>query len=316
MRVTMTYKLKSLLVMFWLLLFSHSVQAFELQTVKVTEGVYALIGETGPRTYDNHALNNNVGFIVADDGVILVDSGASPSGAKLIQQRISTVTDKPVKWVINTGSQDHRWLGNSYFKQQGAEIIALSSTVEEQRKHIETHLERLKNTIRERANDVLPLQATRVLAEVNNKLILGGKSIELNFPGDSHFPGDGFVWLPEEQVVFAGDLVYVDRILGVQSYSPVVSWSQAFNKMVQLEPQFIIPGHGSVSDLNKVQQQTGDYLEYLISGVSKALEDWLELDETVNLLYESAGQFKQLQNFDSWHKLNINRTYLQLEAVQ
>ncbi len=316
MRVTMIYSLKPQLLMFWLLLFSQGVLAFELQTVKVTDDVYALIGETGPRTYENHALNNNVGFIVADNGVILVDSGASPSGAKLIQQRISTVTDKPVKWVINTGSQDHRWLGNSYFKQQGAEIIALSSTVEEQKKHIETHLERLKNTIRERANDVQPLQATRVLEDVNNKLILGGKSIELNFPGDSHFPGDGIVWLPEEQVVFAGDLVYVDRILGIQSYSPVVSWSQAFNKMVQLQPQHIIPGHGSVSDLNKVQQQTGDYLVFLISGVSKALEDWLELDDTVDLLAESAGQFKQLQNFDSWHKLNINRTYLQLEAVQ
>jgi len=312
----MIYNLKSQLLMFWLLLFSQSVLAFELQTVKVTDDVYALIGETGPRTYENHALNNSVGFIITDNGVILVDSGASPSGAKLIQQSISKVTDKPVKWVINTGSQDHLWLGNSYFKQQGAEIIALSSTVEEQKKHIETYLERLKNTLRERANDIEPFQATRVLQSANNKLVLGGKSIELNFLGDSHFPGDGIVWLPGERVVFAGDLVYVDRILGIQSYSPVASWLKAFNKMVQLKPLYIIPGHGSVSDLNKVQQQTGDYLEYLISGVSKALEDWLELDDTVNLLSESAGQFKQLQNFDSWHKLNINRTYLQLEAVQ
>jgi len=68
--------------------------------------------------------------------------------------------------------------------------------------------------------------------------------------------------------------------------------------------------------MDKAQKQTGDYLAYLITGVKKALDDWSELDETVIALTETADQFKNLQNFDSWHKLNINRTYLQLEAVQ
>jgi glyoxylase-like metal-dependent hydrolase (beta-lactamase superfamily II) len=316
MLVTMTYNVKSLLSLIGFLLFCQSVLAFELETVKVAEDVYALVGETGPRTYENHALNNNVGFIVADQGVILIDSGASPSGAKLIEQSILRVTDKPVKWVVNTGSQDHRWLGNSYFKQKGAEVIALNSTVEEQRKHIETHLDRLKNTIRENAIDVKPVQASRVLKEAKNQLNLGNKQLQVIFPGDSHFPGDGIVWLPGERVVFSGDLVYVDRILGIQSYSPVASWLQAFNKMANLKPLTIIPGHGSVSDMDKAQKQTGDYLAYLITGVKKALDDWSELDETVIALTETADQFKNLQNFDSWHKLNINRTYLQLEAVQ
>lgn len=310
------YKIKIFISFVFILLFCDVVSAYELQTVKVTKDVYALIGETGPRSYENHGLNNNVGFIVADQGVILIDSGASPSGAKLIQHSISKVTDKPVKWVINTGSQDHRWLGNSYFMQKGAEIIALRSTVEEQKKHIDEQLERLKTAIKENIDEVKPLHASRIVETEDKKLVLGNKTFELKFLGDSHFPGDAVVWLPEEKIIFTGDLVYVDRMLGIQSYSLVISWQKAFKNMVKLKPEVIIPGHGSVCDLAKAQQQTGDYLDFLVRGVSKALEDWSELDETVTALSVSATRFENLRNFDSWHKLNINRTYLQLEASQ
>ena len=304
------------LCLLFIVLAGQSVFAFELQVVKVAKDIYALIGETGARSYENHALNNNLGFIIADEAVILIDSGASPSAAKIIQQKISTVTDKPVKWVINTGSQDHRWLGNSYFLDKGAEIIALQNTVDEQVNHVDDHLAKLKNILNENFNDIRPVQASRVLQAENNRLVLGGKHLELKFLGDSHFPGDGVVWLARERIIFTGDLVYVDRLLGIHSFTPIVSWSRAFNKMLQFKPHIIIPGHGSVSDISKAKLHTGDYLEFLLTGVSRALEDWLELDETVNTLTQSAGQFKQLKNFSSWHKLNVNRTYLQLEAVE
>ena len=309
------FKNPALFLMLYFLM-GQSAFAFEMQIIKVAKDVYALVGETGPRTYENHALNNNVGFIIADKGVILIDSGASPSAAQFIEQKIKTVTNKPVKWVVNTGSQDHRWLGNSYFVEKGAKVIALRSTVDEQMKHVDDQLDRLKTTLKENFNAIKPVQASRVLQTENNKLVLGGKQLELKFLGDSHFPGDGVVWLPAEKIIFTGDLVYVDRVLGIHSYTPVVSWLQAFKKMLQLKPQIIVPGHGAVSDVAKAQSQTGDYLEFLLSGVSIALKDWLELDETVNALTETAGQFKHLINFESWHKLNINRTYLQLEASQ
>lgn len=305
----------SYLILF-LLLVGQTASAFQLETVNITRDVYALIGETGPRTYENQALNNNVGFIVASDGVILIDSGASPSAAKRIEEKISEVTEKPVKWVINLGSQDHRWLGNSYFKDKGAEVIALNSTVKEQMKHVDDHLDRLKNVLKENFDEIKPVYASRVFQEESNTLELGGKRLQLRFLGDSHFPGDGVIWLADERIIFTGDLVYVDRMLGIHPYSPVTSWSQAFNNMLKLNPEYVVPGHGAVCDVKKAKSETGDYLEFLITGVSKALKDWLELDETVNALTESATQFTHLKNYDSWHKLNINRTYLQLEAAE
>ncbi len=92
---------------------------------KVVDNVYALIGPLGQRSADNDGLNANFGFVVTPTGVILIDSGASRLGAEKIAAAIGKVTKQPVRWVVNTGSQDHRWLGNDYFASKGAEVIAL-----------------------------------------------------------------------------------------------------------------------------------------------------------------------------------------------
>lgn len=101
---------------------------YQPRAEKVVDNVYALVGPLGQRNADNDGLNANFGFIVTAEGVILIDSGASRPGAEKIAAAIGKVTDKPVRWVINTGSQDHRWLGNDYFAGKGAEVMALART--------------------------------------------------------------------------------------------------------------------------------------------------------------------------------------------
>jgi glyoxylase-like metal-dependent hydrolase (beta-lactamase superfamily II) len=104
--------------------------ASEWTPSRVAEGIYALIGPTGMRTAQNDALNCNIGFVVTEQGVVLIDTGTSRMGAERIARAVRMVTDQPIRWVINTGSQDHRWLGNGYFTEQGAKIIALQRTVD------------------------------------------------------------------------------------------------------------------------------------------------------------------------------------------
>ena len=100
-----------------------------LEPVKVADGLYALVGPLGQRDAANAGDNATFGAIVTPEGVILIDSGAGDAGAELISRALRSVTDKPVRWVINTGSQDHRWLGNAWFAARGARIIALQTTV-------------------------------------------------------------------------------------------------------------------------------------------------------------------------------------------
>ena len=305
------------LALLWLLqpLQAPWADGYRLPSREIAPGVYALIGDTDGRTYENHGLNNNLGFIVTDAGVLLIDSGATPQGAVLIEEAVRAVTDKPVRWVVNTGSQDHRWLGNSHFAEQGAEIIALRRTVETQRRYAAAHTENLGRILRERADGVHPVYAAPPLEKDRALLERGGKRFELIWPGDAHFPGDAIVWLPEERIVFTGDLVYVDRMLGVLPESPVLDWQRAFAVMAALQPAHLVPGHGEPSDMEQAARETGDYLDWLIEEVGARIDDWKELDETVEELSD-APAFRHLRHYDSWHKTNVNRTYLQLEAIR
>ena len=90
------------------LLFSQATFSAEpvLRHKVIDKNVHALIGSIGGRTYENHGLNANFGVIETKDGVILIDSGASAQGAAIIAGEVKKITDKKVRWVINTGSQE------------------------------------------------------------------------------------------------------------------------------------------------------------------------------------------------------------------
>ncbi|MFP4561264.1 MAG: MBL fold metallo-hydrolase [Thiohalorhabdus sp.] len=286
-----------------------------LEMEEVADGVYALVGPTGPRSADNHALNANFGFVVTDDGVAVIDSGASPAGAAIIHEAVRHVTDQPVKWVINTGSQDHRWLGNSYFKERGATIHALAATTETQGRFADRHRERLQGTLdAEEAAAIDPVRAAEPHAGDRARLELGGRELELRRFGDAHFPGDAVVWLPEAEVLFSGDHIYVDRMLGVHPFSDVQRWREAFHAAMDLGPERIVPGHGGVADPARARAQTGDYLDWLVAEVGQAVEDWEPLDQVTDRLTEKTpAAFRELRHFDNWHPTNLSRTYTQLE---
>ena len=90
-----------------------------LMLQSVSDNVYAIVGPMSQRDANNLGNNATFGFVVTDTGVVLVDPGGSYKGAVRIANVIATVTDKPVTHVINTGGQDHRWLGNGYFAEHG-----------------------------------------------------------------------------------------------------------------------------------------------------------------------------------------------------
>jgi glyoxylase-like metal-dependent hydrolase (beta-lactamase superfamily II) len=121
------------LVFLFTLLTVGSTSAAELEVQPVTDGVWALVGEKQQRSPENLANNATFGVIETSDGVMLVDPGGSWKGAEQIHKAIQRLTNKPVTHVINTGGQDHRWIGNGYWQAQGAQIIASRAAVEDQK---------------------------------------------------------------------------------------------------------------------------------------------------------------------------------------
>ena len=283
------------------------------QAEQVADSVYAIVGPLGQRSADNDGLNANFGFVVTDEGVILMDSGASRLGAEKLAAAIGTVTDKPVRWVINTGSQDHRWLGNDYFASQGAEVIALARTAATQAQSGQQQIDALTPFLGGRLQGTRPLPATKTLPGEAATLELGGETLELAYT-DAHFPGDARVWLPKRRVVFSGDLVYVDRLLGILPGSSVHNGQKAFQALEALQPERIVPGHGRVCDLAQAKREAGDYYDFLAEKVGTAAKEMEPMDATLDR-YADLPQFRHLENYGSLHRANMNRTFLEFEAA-
>ncbi|MGD9786968.1 MAG: MBL fold metallo-hydrolase [Sulfuricellaceae bacterium] len=292
------------------LFLAASAHALTLKPQEVAPGVYAFIGDMGARTLKNEGMNANSGFIVTDAGVVVVDSGPTWSVAQQIHRAIRKVTKQPVKIVINTGGQDHRWLGNGYFKSLGAEIIAARPILADMQARGDMQLESLRQALRKKTAGTRPVYPDRYF-DRRETLALGGKEIQLLYFHGGHTPGDSVVWLPKEGVLFSGDLVYVDRILGVFPFSSSRNWLASFGDMEQLGPKIIVPGHGHVCDLAKAQRETRDYLLLLRNHMKQAVAQGQDIQSAIDSLDQSA--FKDLLNYDTLKGFNASNTYLEVE---
>ena len=285
--------------------------AIEVRFQPVAPGVYAFIGEKVGRTYDNEGLNANIGLVVTPAGALLIDSGASVQGAQKIHAAVKKVTDQPVKWVINTGGQDHRWLGNGHFIAQGAEVIAHASGKADLLARGGDHLAALRPVLKEKLDGTVPTLPTRWLTGSDETLNLGGTTIEVKHRGGAHTPGDVMVWLPQQRVVFSGDVVYVDRMLGVIPVSHTGRWLESFAALEALQPARIVPGHGQVCDLPLAQAQTRDYLKTLRTHMKQAVDAGQDISAAIKAF--DAKPWMGLLNAAELHPGNASRTYLELE---
>jgi glyoxylase-like metal-dependent hydrolase (beta-lactamase superfamily II) len=300
------------ITLFLFFLFPHLARALDMPFKQVAPGIYAFIGETGLRTYENEGMNGNAGFIVTKAGVVVVDSGSSYQVAQTIHAAIRKVTKQPVKYVVNTGGQDHRWLGNGYFKAQGAGIIASAAAVDDMNARGAMQLEGLKGELKEKFAGTELVLPTRTF-DKELLLKLGGREIRILHFQPAHTPGDSIVWLPKEGVVFAGDLVFVDRLLGVLPFSSASGWQASFEEMAKLKPRLIIPGHGDVCDLAKARRETADYLRLLIDHMVKAVNAGKDLQAAIDSLDQ--GAFSTLPNYDLLKGGNASRVYLEAESM-
>jgi len=296
-----------------LLIYSFNAHAYTIAPKQVTKNIYAIVGPIDQRTKDNYGLNNNLGFIITPKGVILIDTGASKFAAQKLESAIKKVTHKPIKWVINTGSQDHRWLGNGYFASKGAKIIALERTAETQNLYSKQQLNSLKRFVGNQLKGTIALPATSPLKKNDTAIELGGIKLVLHYT-NAHYPGDAWVWLPTQKVIFTGDLVYVDRLLAVLPWSSVQSGQKAFHEMVALKPKFIVPGHGHVTDLATAKKDTGDYYDFLANTIGAAAMQMQSMDEVI-INYALLPRFAHLKHFNELHRTNINRTFLEFERL-
>lgn len=294
---------------FALTLAATTAQANMLEVQNVTDGVYALVGPKEQRSAENLANNATFGVVVTDEGVVLMDPGGSWKGAEAIHARIREITDQPVRFVIDTGGQDHRWLGNSYWQSQGATIIASQAAVEDQMDRGSQQMTALSQFLGEELAGTEPVYADVTFTD-DYTLELGGLTFEIVHAGHAHTPGDSFVWLDQKDTVFTGDIVYVERILGNGGQSNAKSWIDAFEAMAALEPVHVVPGHGHATTLEHATADTYNYLVNLRTEIAALIEEGGDIMDAPDI---DQSAFAYLEQFDSLAGRNAQTTYEQME---
>lgn len=280
--------------------------------VKVTDRVWFVQGQPGMASAANEGYNSNAGFVVTDEGVVVIDALGSPALGEALLAAIRQVTPKPVKRVIVTHYHADHFYGLAPFRKAGADIWAHVGAREY---FVSGDAERRRI---QRARDLFPwvnettplLEADRWL-EGDARFVLGGKRFEIQHFGPAHSPEDLVIVVPDEGVVFSGDILFTGRIPYVGE-ADSKAWLVRIERLIALKPRLMVTGHGEVSrDPSKDLVLTRDYLTFLRQAMGKAVEDFVPFEEAYKRTDWS--RFASLPAFEAANRVNAYGTYLLME---
>ena len=278
--------------------------------VEVIPNVFSAIGATAPPTYENSGHNNNLSFVITTDGVVVINSGASVRLASALHEEIKTITDQPVKLVINENGQGHAILGNLYWSQLGVDILAHEDAIHEIEENSYTILERMKSYNRDKAVGTEVVIPNKSFSE---KVIfnLGGLEFHVLHLGPAHGPGDTQVWLPQLSLMIAGDMAFHERMLPIFENTCTKCWLETWDeKFAPLNATYVIPGHGHPTNMAQVTKFTRNYLLDLRAKVSEVLENGGDLAEA---FYVDQERWRLLDTFEELAKRNAGRVFEEME---
>ena len=217
---------------------------------ELAPGVVAFTAEGDP----------NVGAVIGDDAVLAVDARATPTHAREWLDELGRITDKPVRYLFLTHYHAVRVLGASAFAADW--VIAHEGTRrwirERGEADFESETRRFPRLFRD-VESIPGLTYPNVGFEDTLRLDLGGREVELVHLGRGHSAGDACVWLPEERILFAGDLVEA-RAAPYMGDAFVEEWSTTtLDRVEALGAQTIVPGRGPAAGPEAIAE-TREYL--------------------------------------------------------
>ncbi len=278
--------------------------------IKVAKDVYSAIGALQPYTYENSGHNNNLSFVIGEKGILVVNGSSSYLLAKALHDEIKKISNKPVLYVVDENGQGHAILGNNYWKEQGAKIIAHVDTVKEMEATAANSLAGMKAYNKEKAakTELVPIDQT---FDKEMTLDLGGITAKLMYFGPSHSHGDISVYIPERKVLIAGDIAFHQRMLPIFEDTNTTAWLKTWKDFAAFaKDKIIVPGHGTVTDFATVDKYTRGYLEFLHAEVRKLIKAGGTLAD-VSKIDQSA--YKKLYTYNELAGLNASRVFAELE---
>lgn len=277
--------------------------------VEVIPGIWSAIGETGPGSYENSGHNNNLSFVITDDGVVVMNSGDNYLLAQSLHEEIKKLTKQQVKFVVLENSQGHAMLGSKYWKEQGVKIIAH----EDAAKIIDSSGEQILQSMKRRARDkafktevVMPDIITGDKYEIN----LGSWKLEVLYLGPSHSPGDLSLWIPAKKLMISGDLAFYQRMPPLFDDTDTAAWLETWTKFEAMGAKYVIPGHGVATNMEEVTKVTKGYLTFLRGKVAEIMKKGGTLQDAYNI---DQSDFAYLDTYHELHTVNAGMVFRKME---
>jgi glyoxylase-like metal-dependent hydrolase (beta-lactamase superfamily II) len=277
---------------------------------QLADGVYAYTAQGDP----------NVGCVVGTDGVLAIEARATPLMAQRWIDVVRTITTLPFSDLVLTHYHAVRVLGASAF---GAErIIATTMTAEliEERGLEDWASEQGRMPRLFEGADTIPgLTRPTHTFEDEMRLDVGGRRVELRFLGRGHTSGDLVVWLPDERILFAGDLVEA-QAAPYMGDAHIADWAgPTLDAVRALQAEQLVGGRGPVvrgAAVDQAIEDTRSFLQTTLRGTSEVLRAGGTLKEAFELVYgQLAPRYAGYPIFDHTMPFNAQRAWDELEGI-
>jgi glyoxylase-like metal-dependent hydrolase (beta-lactamase superfamily II) len=278
---------------------------------RVTDRVYYVEGLSGVASRDNQGFNSNAGFVITDDGALVVDAlGTEPLGRGLVAA-IRHLTPRPIRRVIVTHYHADHVYGLGPLKDAGAEIWGHHLGREYLEQQGPARLEQRRRDLAPWVDEHTRLVPADRWLPGDVSFALGGLDFDVVYMGPAHAPDDVIVILRQEQLIFCGDIVISGRIPFVGE-ADSRRWLSAIDRLLDRRPALMVPGHGPVSrDPARDLAFTREYLQFLRRQMGRAVADLFPFDQA----YASTDwtRYAGVPAFEAANRINAYGTYLLME---
>ncbi|HEX8949382.1 MAG TPA: MBL fold metallo-hydrolase, partial [Dissulfurispiraceae bacterium] len=253
------------LLWFFPIVFDAGAFAAERLT-QIADGVYAYVDTRNATPASSFGAN--AGVIIGKERIAVVDTLVSVKEARRFIRDIQILNARVIRYVVNTHSHLDHTFGNLEFKKIGAVIIAHENCKSNMEKNSGTAM---RNARAYGLTDK-ELEGTEILYPMvtfsdRMEIDLGEQPVELIYPGHTHTDDSIMVYVPNQKVLFAGDILFTNYYPNMRD-SDVDRWIKVLDYILTMDVEKIVPGHGPVSTKKDIQ----DMKDYLIAFDRKAKE--------------------------------------------
>lgn len=279
-----------------------------LNVTEVADGIYVHTGVHAPFDADNVDDIANIGFIVGDDCVAVVDTGGSIAIGEALQASVRATTDIPVCYVINTHIHFDHVLGNLPFKTDDVTFVGHHRLPDALLDNHDFFIEEFGQFMGD--DPAAAIIAPDTLVKDTLVLDLGGRSIELKAWPPAHTDSDLTIYDSATRTLWASDLLFMERTPALDA--SLRGWIAVMDELEQIPAERVIPGHGPASaPWPEALTDQRRYLTTLLNETRDAIQAGMFLDEALNTVGFSEQDNWEL--FDQHHRRNVTRAYSQLE---